>query len=370
MKPRKCTVRTEKTRAKPYRATWLDADGKRRFKDFELKRKAQVFAADKNREMSSGVGALSEPERLLILHVRKQRLDPVQLITGNQNATTETVLIPDAVEMFLAECKRRDLRPQTRRNAATFANAFAAGKSHLHVGEINAAAISDWITARYGSEVSRRSALSYLRMFFVFCRANGWCQWDTIDRVTWTKRKSDKASISFLRAPQVAAFLASLQENLRPAFALAFFAGIRPDELTRPDKDGDNGRLQWSDIDAKARTIIIRPEVAKTRTARTLYDLPDNLWQWLPKKKHRGPVNPINPRNTRKARQTAYKSIGMTTWPHDIARHSFASHAYWRGYEWAVSIMGHTGGPDLFFRHYRANVSESDSQEYFNLLPK
>lgn len=369
MRLRRCNIRHEATRKNPYRATWIDGTGKRRFRDFESMRKAQVFAKAKNQEMSTGLGALTDAETLLILHLRRQNIDPTSLINNEHRPCQESPSTADAVEMFLADCKRRNLRPRTQRNAALFANSFTRDTAHNTISEITSDDIGAWITGKYLSEVSRRTALTYLRMFFSFCRSNSWIPWDTIDRITWSKGKQDKAAIHFLRASQVRDFLYAVQDNLQPAFALAFFAGIRTEELCRAESDNSDGRLYWSDVDFEQKTITIRAAVAKTRKARTLYNLPENLWAWLPVGLS-GPVMPMNPRNMRAARKRAYVSIGMDKWPHNVARHSFATHGYWRGYEWAVSIMGHTGGPELFYRHYRGHVSEQDADDYFTITPK
>ena len=63
-------------------------------------------------------------------------------------------------------------------------------------------------------------------------------------------------------------------------------------------------------------------------------------------------------------------AAGLTRWPHDALRHSFASYhlARWNDAAALALQMGHTTTA-MIFSHYRRVVKESDAARYWNMFP-
>lgn len=60
---------------------------------------------------------------------------------------------------------------------------------------------------------------------------------------------------------------------------------------------------------------------------------------------------------------------GITNWPRNAMRHSFASHGYHLGLEWCVKTLRHTDGFRIFRKHYRGIVEKKAATAYFQILP-
>jgi integrase/recombinase XerD len=141
-------------------------------------------------------------------------------------------------------------------------------------------------------------------------------------------------------------------------FALLFFAGIRPREVSR---------MVWEQIRHDTGSIEIPGEIAKTRKTRYLHDLPDNLWSWLPTGRKGPIVSGLGAIQMQRVRMRERNS--KLRWSHDVARHSFCTYAYWRGIEWAMRISGHRNF-STYIRHYvdPRQSTTKESEEYFSII--
>lgn len=277
----------------------------------------------------------------------------------------------DAVDEYVYHLEKSNYRPATVAAARIYLYRFAKDHGEKTVGSLSPELLAAYITLRYAKEISRDSLRKRLASWWKFCAERKWCDPMTMRRVRWEKKREDRAEIGFWKAPTVRKFMKELPPHLRPGMALAFFAGVRPEEMVGfPVGEGStHDFLRWEDIDFGRKLIEIRSEVAKTRRGRRLFDLPPNLWAWL--RAYRQPsgfVIGITKRNFAEARRKAYRKINAE-WPHDCARHTFASHNFWRGYEWCIAIMGHQEGPGTFYRHYKGNTSKADLTAYDRVNP-
>jgi len=200
-----------------------------------------------------------------------------------------------------------------------------------------------------------------------------WCarQGMGADVGDWIELKLEKVK-SYRKPPGICsveeteALLNSIPPSYQPAMAFAFFAGIRP--------KGELDRLDYRDV-RHGQSIHVSAEVAKTDVFRDLFDLPENLWTWIPRNA-KGPVLPSYSGFTQSRRRAARRAFGWKEgtkeregfeYPADGARHSFATYGYWRGVEWAMSILGHTNH-NTFHSNYKNNsVGLADSDAYFSV---
>lgn len=200
-----------------------------------------------------------------------------------------------------------------------------------------------------------------------------WCARQGLgaDMGDWVELKLEK--VKHYRKPpgictveETEALLNSIPPLYQPAMAIAFFAGIRP--------KGELERLTYRDF-RWGESIHVSAEVAKTDVFRDLFDLPENLWTWIPKSA-RGPILPSYSGFTQSRRRAARRAFGWKEgtsardgfdYPADAARHSFATFGYWRGVEWAMSVLGHTNH-NTFHSNYKNNsISKADSDAYFSI---
>ncbi len=115
---------------------------------------------------------------------------------------------------------------------------------------------------------------------------------------------------------------------------------------------------------------LIEVTAAKSKTARRRFvRIQPNLRAWLaPVRKHSGPVTPINfVRMFRALRASA----GLTAWPQNALRHSFASYhlAHFKDAAALALEMGHTEA-GMIFAHYRQLVRPKEAERYWSIKPQ
>jgi integrase len=154
-----------------------------------------------------------------------------------------------------------------------------------------------------------------------------------------------------------------------PTLAVQFFAGLRPGEALG---------LDWSAVDFAQKQIRIMPKTSKVRRSRII-EMSDTLRDWLlPYRKASGPIG-ITAKSQfsylahRKpmAGKAGLLAAAGVKWIQDGPRKSFAS-AHYAVHQDAAKLaatLGHTGGQDVLFRHYRGLMSKQDGDRYFGIRP-
>jgi integrase len=184
---------------------------------------------------------------------------------------------------------------------------------------------------------------------------------------------NNKNEIAFLTVEQAEAILRGAAPH-RHALALMMFAGVRPEEIRGDDKPP----LKWENIDKKARIVRIPGGVSKTRQARVLEGLPDNLWSWLADGPDAGPITSVRIRSLIMSAQRAGGFVGrgrakerLVAWPQDGMRHSFATYhvALFADPGKTALLLGHEGSPTMLYRHYRGLTTKDQAEEYFKIVP-
>ena len=170
-----------------------------------------------------------------------------------------------------------------------------------------------------------------------------------------------KKEPGILKCQQVAALLLAADERTLPAIAISFFAGLRRSEIEK---------LNWSEIDFDENTIEVKAPVAK-KEKRRFVAMSANLRAWLlPYDQIAGAVvqsHQIHRSGVEKAREMA----GITEWPDNAGRHSFASY-HLAEYKDAGKTSFELGHPDprQLYADYRALVKEKDAHTYWSITPQ
>lgn len=346
---------------------------RQRSKWFRSAKERKAFAAALERESRDyGKLSITQEERLVLSELKRrcaergvslaESLDAGLRLLGDTSETQVTLSC--AVDAFLADSRRRGLRPKTIAGYATALSKPLTLWGDVRLHGVSRDQILALILSSYTNEESRRDLRGVLRNFFGWCAHpdRGWCGREVIEGLKWRANVQDRPEIGILKATEARQFLGEVPDRLKAGIALALFAGVRTAELQRMSRDA---------IAFDHRRVVVRAAWAKTRRARTLNDLPENLWEWLERYPPRGErVIPMNYRNFRRSCMGARVAAGLgERWPHNAFRHSFASYGYWRGLEWCIDIMGHVGGFQTFQRRYKGMVSAAESGDYFSILP-
>jgi len=149
--------------------------------------------------------------------------------------------------------------------------------------------------------------------------------------------------------------------ELVPYLAVAFFAGVRPEEITR---------LNWADIDLSLGEIRIRSAQSKTHSARLVH-ISDNLKIWLLKhRQESGKVFAFSESSLKRWRAQVMQAAKVET-IQDGARHTYATfHLALHGLDDTLQELGHTD-PKMLFRHYRglAKNRKTQAKKFFEIEP-
>ena len=165
------------------------------------------------------------------------------------------------------------------------------------------------------SGVNRKNYKRCLSVFFNWAVRN---RKTTSNPVSYTKTiPADRGTPEIYTPSEVKQIMYSAQKlhpELVPYLAVAFFAGVRPTEISR---------LSWSDIDLNLQEIHIRAEHSKTRTARIVH-ISDNLLAWLMRyRQHNDSLFAFSDTSLKRGRSNVYKAADVRS-IQDGARHTFA----------------------------------------------
>jgi integrase len=191
---------------------------------------------------------------------------------------------------------------------------------------------------------------------FNFALARGYC----IDNPAFqsAKAKEIASAVGILTVEETARLLETAQPELVPYIAIGAFAGLRRAELER---------LDWQEVDLQSGLIEVTASKAKSARRRFVRIQP-NLLRWL--RPHSQLSGNVTPPGYRELLDIAREAAGITEWPQNALRHSFASYHLARFNDAALLALelGHTNS-NLVFQHYRQVVKPRQAERYWKLAP-
>ena len=111
------------------------------------------------------------------------------------------------------------------------------------------------------------------------------------------------------------------------------------------------------------------PEVAKTREGRDV-EIHPTLRAWLlPLARPEGKLAPAKSYDWRLAQKA--KAAGITDWPKNALRHSFASYhfAHFKNAPLTSSMLGHHSSTQTFEKRYKRRVVPADAAKFWQIVP-
>jgi integrase len=150
-----------------------------------------------------------------------------------------------------------------------------------------------------------------------------------------------------------------IELSVLPMLAVGAFAGLRDAEIKR---------LDWNEIDLARGHIEVKAAKAKS-ARRRIVPIQPNLAAWLrPCSELTGQVVPESARGKL---DRVRKEAGLTSWPKNGLRHSFASYrlAAIHDAPRVASELGHTT-PQLLYSTYRELVRPEEAERYWKIEPQ
>ena len=341
--------------------------GKRRRSFFETKEQAQSFAAFKNAELKrNGIEHAEFPTSLRIIAEEcKDRLsaygktikDATDFFVAHLKASEKSCTAVQLVKELVAAKENDGASQRHLDDLQSRLNIFAEKFEGQPVATITSAEIDDWLRSLKVSPVTRNHYRRLIVLAFNFAVQRGYATANPAEKTA--KAKEPKADIGILTVTQTAQLLESATRNVLAYIAIGLFAGLRRAELER---------LDWSEIDFESGLIEVTAQKSKTAQRRFVTMQP-NLREWLlPLRKLKCNVTPGE--NFRQAFDQARVAAGITEWPDNALRHSFASYhlAHFKNAAATALELGHHDSR-ITFAHYRELVKPKEAERYWNIRP-
>jgi len=146
--------------------------------------------------------------------------------------------------------------------------------------------------------------------------------------------------------------------DVLPGLAIGAFAGVREAEIKR---------LNWSEVDQRRGHIEIKSSKAKS-ARRRIIEMQPNLREWL--RPYAGMTGAVVPANSRKKLDAIRNAAGLTRWPKNGLRHSFASYRLATTHDAprVAAELGHTT-PTMLYSTYRELVLPEEAERYWKIIP-
>ena len=224
------------------------------------------------------------------------------------------------------------------------------------MSDITPTEIDQWLRDLGLAPLTRNTFHLRLSVFFEFARQRGWIGSNPMSDVPKAKVTGKPPGI--LTPEQAARLLENASQETLPIFALGLFGGLRSAEIER---------LEWRHIKWEERLVEV-PALSSKTAARRLVTMQPNLFQWLAP--YRGTNGPICPPDHYRRLSEDRCRAGITDWPSNAMRHSFASY-HLAAFKDAPALsleLGHTT-PQIVFAHYREVVTPSEAQKFWRIVP-
>lgn len=220
--------------------------------------------------------------------------------------------------------------------------------------------VSAWLAGMNAAPQTVKNYRTIARSLFSYAVSLKACAENPVDRA-FMPTKAD-TEVGILTVAQAAALLKAAHDRpeILPAIAIGLFGGVR---------DAEIHRLDWSEISFESGFITITPKKAKKK-ARRLIEIRPALRAWLePLRQISGPIWPAGERG-RILHEAAREAAGITPWPHNALRHSFASYALAKWQNAAALALEMGNSAPVLLEHYREIVMPKDAEAFWSLTPK
>lgn len=279
-------------------------------------------------------------------------------VSGFSNINTITLV--GALARFLDAKSRVNLRPCTISMLRYYLGKFVENRETMELRFITEHTVQEWFESRREKPSAQQSNFWRLHNFFQFCVRRRWMSENPCAFIDPVRVEPGVPSVlTIAQCREVMRYCVEENPKALPFAALALFAGVRPEEITR---------LQWSDLDLVQGTLTVDAAASKTHRRRKI-QLPPNCTEWLRLARRTGGKLPIS-RSTRVRWVREFrKALGLKRWPNDVMRHTAASYLL-AIHENAGKVALMLGNSErILLRHYRDLVSLRDASEFWAIAP-
>ena len=226
------------------------------------------------------------------------------------------------------------------------------------IASVTVEEIDNWLRSLEGSPKSRANYRANIGVLFSYATKRRMLETNPVLHTAKPKLPDNPPEI--FTVDELRALLDAANRNatdVLPMLAIGAFAGLRDAEIKR---------LDWSEVDLARGHIEIKAAKAKN-ARRRIIPIQPNLAEWL--RPYAAMKNSVVPEGGRGKLDRVCKAAGLSRWPNNGLRHSFASYRLAACYDAprVAGELGHTS-PQMLYSTYRELVLPEEAQRYWKLI--
>jgi integrase len=336
--------------------TRAEADAERLRQKTLLERHSREAVGLSQREMSDFITARDKLEKFgeTINDAVEFRIDHLERVRRHG-------ITVEQLTRELLETKRKDGRSEIYlRDLRNILAIFVRDFGSRAVAGITVEELDNWLRALPGSPKTRTNFRANIGVLFSLARQRRIITENPIEFTAKPKLPDNPPEV--FAVDELRGLLEAAQRTepgVLPMLAIGAFAGLRDAEIKR---------LDWAEVDQARKHIEITAVKAKS-ARRRIVPMQPNLSAWL--RPYSGKTGRFVPDGYRGKIERVRKAAGLTRWPNNGLRHSFASYrlAAIHDAPRVASELGHTS-PQMLYSTYRELVLPSEAERYWNIRPE
>jgi integrase len=260
----------------------------------------------------------------------------------------------------LIDAKRKDGRSEIYlRDLRNILAIFCRDFGNRPIAGITVEELDTWLRTLPGSPKTRANFRANISVLFGFAARRRMV--DSNPVLHTAKPKLSENPPEIFTVDQLRTLLENAKRvapDVLPMLVLGAFAGLRDAEIKR---------LDWGEVDLVRGHIEVKAAKAKS-ARRRIVQMQPNLIAWLrPYSEMKGR---LVPEGYRGKLERVRKAAGLTQWPLNGLRHSFASYrlAAIHDAPRVASELGHTS-PVMLYNTYREVVRPDEAEKYWQITP-
>jgi integrase len=340
--------------------------GKRERYYFETEKEAKKAASTRNLQIAAfgSQTTLSDPDRVMaaecikmLAPFEKTLYDATRFYRDHLEKTSSSITVGELCDRVAVEFDRRLRSKESsqrhytsmRETLKKFCEKFASAP----IKALEGTTIKAWLALEPLAVKTRNRHLGYIRNIFGIAREWNFLECDPFDRVeSFNDPVKNGRKIEILTPEEMTRFLAALDRDWLPFFAISAFTGLRREEISR---------LDWSELKLN-RSLIDLPFNKSKNGKRKLEEIPANLSAILsPFARAEGSVKP---KKKLALAMTNAALVAGIKWKQNCLRHSFCSYAVAvKGLDWTALQADHS--TRMLRDHYLEVVTKEDAERYW-----
>lgn len=292
----------------------------------------------------------------------------VDYFLANYRAPNCDYTVKGVLEDFYEDKRAAGVRERSITQLKSTLTRFAAYVEGKKLHEVKLEHLHAYIRKHDWSRKTQNNVRADIHSFFEWARANPRNWISTNPAHDLPKFKIERGVPEILSVKDCKALMAAVEATddgaFVPYFALALFAGIRPQFPS-----GELGKLAllgkdiWKHIDLRNKVIRINPEISKTGEYRTI-DIQPNLKSWLqPYARKKTPIHSPNFEKGYKALRQKF-NLG-----HDVLRHSYISYHCAKFQSVGATSLQAGNSESIVRRHYLKMVAKAEAEKFWGIVP-